>query len=117
VFLDAIPQAKRKSGTARPLLTLSPFQPVSRDFAFIVDQGVEADTVIHAARGADKTLIQSVEVFDVYAGKGIDPGKKSIAIAVTIQPHAHTLTDKDIESLSEKIIGQVTGKTGARLRA
>jgi phenylalanyl-tRNA synthetase beta chain len=117
IFLDAIPQPKKKPGTARPLLALSPFQPVSRDFAFIVDAGIEADAIIRAARGADKNLIQSVELFDIYAGKGIEPGKKSVAIAVTIQPREQTLTDKELEAVSEKIVGQVIGKTGGRLRA
>ncbi len=116
VFLDGIPAPKKKPATARPLLKLSPFQPVSRDFAFIVDASLEADAVVRAAKNADKTLIESVELFDIYDGKGIEPGKKSVAIAVTIQPREQTLTEKDLESVSEKIVGQVIGKTGGRLR-
>lgn len=116
VFLDSIPAA-RKKGSARPLLKLSPFQPVSRDFAFIVDKDVEADALIRAAKGVDKALVTEVSVFDIYAGKGIEDGKKSVAIAVTLQPQAQTLTDKDLETISEKIIGQVAAKTGAKLRA
>ncbi len=115
VFLDAIPQAKKK-GTARPLLSLSPFQPVSRDFAFLVDQAVEADTIIRAARAADKNLIAQVELFDVYAGKGVPEGRKSVAIAVTIQPQDKTLTDKELDDLGTRIVGQVIGKTGGQLR-
>jgi phenylalanyl-tRNA synthetase beta chain len=117
VFLDAIPQPKKKTGDARPLLQLSAFQPVSRDFAFIVDAGVEADAVVRAARAAHKTLITDVAVFDIYQGKGVDPDKKSIAIAVSLQPQDKTLTDAEIESLSKDIVNNVTAKTGAQLRS
>jgi phenylalanyl-tRNA synthetase beta chain len=117
VFLDALPQAKKKAGDARPLLQLSDLQPISRDFAFIVDAGVEADAVIRAARMAHKSLITAIEVFDVYQGKGVEPGKKSIAIAVSLQPQDKTLTDAEIESLSKDIVNNVTAKTGAQLRS
>ncbi|MDB5490455.1 MAG: pheT [Micavibrio sp.] len=117
VFLDAIPLPKKKAETARPLLTLSPFQPISRDFAFIVDAGLEVDNILRAARGADKNLIDTVSVFDVYQGKGVEAGKKSVAIAVTLQPKDKTLTDPEIEDISKKIIDSVAAKTGGTLRA
>ncbi len=116
VFLDAIPGAKKKSD-ARPLLQLSAFQPISRDFAFIVDANVEADAILRAARGAHKTLITDIQVFDVYQGKGVDPDKKSVAIAVTLQPQDKTLTDTEIEAISKDIVNNVTAKTGAALRS
>jgi phenylalanyl-tRNA synthetase beta chain len=115
VFLDAIPQPKRK-GSAKPLLQLPPFQPVNRDFAFIVDRKVEADSIIRAAKAADKSLIDRVELFDIYEGKGVEEGRKSVAIAVTIQPRERTLTDKELEDLSARIVQQVAGKTGGQLR-
>ncbi|HEY8190188.1 MAG TPA: phenylalanine--tRNA ligase subunit beta [Micavibrio sp.] len=117
VFLDAIPLQKKKGETARSLLQLSPFQPLSRDFAFIVDAALDADALIRAARSADKTLIGDVSVFDVYQGKGVEAGRKSVAIAVTLQPRDKTLTDKDIEDICNKIIANVTAKTGGQLRA
>ena len=116
IFLDAIPQPKKKPGTARSLLKIPPLQPVSRDFAFMVDDEVEAGAILRAARGTDKALIADAVLFDVYAGKGVAPGKKSVAITVTIQPREQTLTDKDLESLSDRIIGQVAAKTGGVLR-
>ncbi len=116
VFLDAIPQPKNKSA-AKPLLTLSPFQPLSRDFAFIVTANTEADVIIRAAKSADKNLISDIQVFDVYQGKGVEDGHKSVAIAVTLQPTDKTLTDADIEDISAKIIKGVTEKTGGKLRA
>src|ERR1700722_18146685 len=117
VILDRIPAAKQRPTRARPVLDLSPFQPVSRDFAFIVDRGVKAGDIVRAAQGVDKKLITDVTVFDVYEGKGIEEGKKSIAIAVTIQPREKTLTDQEIEAVAAKIVAEVTKKTGGTLRA
>ncbi len=72
VILDRIPEAKKKPTRAKPVLELSPFQPVSRDFAFIVDRAVKAGDIVRAAQGVDQKLITGVTVFDVYEGKGID---------------------------------------------
>src|SRR5207237_5875985 len=116
VILNRVP-AKQKSTRTKPLLELSPFQPVSRDFAFIVDRNVKSGDIVRAAQGADKKLITDVTVFDVYEGKGIDHGKKSIAIAVTIQPRQKTLTDQEIDAIGAKIVAEVTKKTGGTLRA
>lgn len=113
-FLNNAPQTKKKT-SARPLLTLSPFQPVERDFAFLVDEKTESDALMRAARSADK-MIDTIEVFDIYQGKGVEPGKKSVAINVIIQPKDKTLTDTDIESISKKIVETVAAKCGASLR-
>jgi phenylalanyl-tRNA synthetase beta chain len=116
VILDRIPDARAKPTRAKPSLELSPFQPVSRDFAFIVDRGVKAGDIVRAAQGAERKLIADVTVFDVYEGKGIDADKKSIAIAVTLQPREKTLTDQEIEAVAAKIVAEVTKKTGGALR-
>ena len=113
-FLNNAPAGKKR-GTAKPFLALSPFQPVSRDFAFLVDDKIEAENIIKAARSADK-MIDSIDVFDVYKGKGVEDGKKSIAINVTIQPNDKTLSDAEIDGISKKIIEAVVGKCGASLR-
>lgn len=117
VILDRIPDAKQKATRAKPLLELSAFQPVSRDFAFIVDRKVKSGDLVKAAAGVDKKLVTSVTVFDVYEGKGIDDDKKSVAIAVTIQPRDKTLTDQEIDAVAAKIVAEVTKKTGGTLRA
>jgi phenylalanyl-tRNA synthetase beta chain len=117
VILERIPDAKPKPTRAKPVLELSSFQPVSRDFAFIVDRGVKAGDIVRAAQGVDKKLISGVTVFDVYEGKGIEDGKKSVAIAVTIQPREKTLTDQEIDAVAAKIVTEVTKKTGGVLRA
>lgn len=116
VFLANVPLPK-KTGTAKPLLKPQPFQPLSRDFAFIVDADVSAESIIRLAAGAQRELIERVDVFDVYAGKGIEPGKKSIAITVILQPREKTLTDAEIESITNSIVKAVADKTGATLRA
>jgi phenylalanyl-tRNA synthetase beta chain len=116
VILDRIPAAKQKPTRAKPVLELSAFQPVSRDFAFIVDRAIKAGDMVRAAQGVDKKLITDVTVFDVYEGKGIDDGKKSIAIAVTLQPREKTMTDEEIDAVGAKIVAEVTKKTGGVLR-
>ncbi|MEK7244629.1 MAG: phenylalanine--tRNA ligase subunit beta, partial [Pseudomonadota bacterium] len=116
VFLDAIPWPKEGKGSARSFLKLSPFQPLSRDFAFVVDEDVAAESLVRAALGADKKLIVEVFVFDVFSGTGLPAGKKSIAIGVLLQPTDHTLTDAEIEEVEGKIIAAVAKTTGAVLR-
>jgi len=116
VILERIPAAKQKPTRAKPVLELSAFQPVARDFAFIVDRNVGAGDIVRAAQGVDKKLITDVTVFDVYEGKGIDETKKSIAIAVTIQPREKTMTDQEIDAVGTRIVAEVTKKTGGTLR-
>ncbi len=116
VILDRIPDAKQRPTRAKPALDLSPFQPVSRDFAFIVDRSVKASDVVRAAQSIDKKLITGVTVFDLYEGKGIDPDKKSIGIAVTLRPREKTLTDQEIDAVAARIVAEVTKKTGGTLR-
>lgn len=117
VILEKIPEPKARPTRAKPLLDLSPFQPVERDFSFVVDRTVKAADLVRAAQNVDKRLISNVVVFDVYEGKGIDPGKKSIAIAVTIQPREKTMTDAEIEALAGKIVAEVSKRTGGVLRS
>jgi phenylalanyl-tRNA synthetase beta chain len=117
VILDRIPEPKHRAMRTKPKLELSPFQPVQRDFAFVLDRSVAAETVVRAAESAERNLISAVEVFDLYEGKGIEPGKKSIAISVTLQPRDKTLTDTEIEAVAAKIVAEVTKRTGATLRA
>ncbi|HXI06601.1 MAG: phenylalanine--tRNA ligase subunit beta [Bradyrhizobium sp.] len=117
VILDRIPEAKQKATRARPVLELPAFQPVSRDFAFIVGREVKAGDLVRAAQGVDKKLITDVTVFDLYEGKGIDPDKKSLAIAVTIQPREKTMTDQEIDAVAARIVAEISRKTGGTLRA
>jgi phenylalanyl-tRNA synthetase beta chain len=117
VLLDAIPQPKVKAGPQRPPLKASAFQPVERDFAFLVAADQPAEKLIRAARGADKALVQNVSLFDLYEGERIEAGKKSVAISVTLQSADRTLTDAEIEAASQKIVAAVAKATGAVLRS
>ena len=107
--------------TTRPALNASSLQPVERDFAFVVDKGVEALTLVNAAAGADKALIDSVRVFDQFTGEKAEAqmgaGKKSIAITARLQPRDKTLTDAEIEAVSAKIVEKVAKATGGVLRS
>jgi phenylalanyl-tRNA synthetase beta chain len=117
VILENIPQPKARATRARPVLELSPFQPVERDFAFVVDRTVKAADILRATQSVDRKLITNVTVFDVYEGEGIEPGKKSIAITVTLQPREKTMTDAEIEAVAAKIVAEVGKRTGGVLRA
>jgi phenylalanyl-tRNA synthetase beta chain len=116
VILDKIPEPKAKATRAKPALELSPFQPVERDFAFVVDRTVKAADILRATQSVDRKLISNVTVFDVYEGQGIDPGKKSIAIAVTLQPREKTMTDQEIDAIAAKIVAEVGKRAGGVLR-
>ena len=111
--LDAIAEPKRRRRAAPELPS---FQPVRRDFAFLVDSGVTADAVLRAARGAERTLIAGVSLFDVYEGDKLPAGKKSLAVEVVFQPRERTLTDAEIEAACQKVIAAVVKATGATLR-
>ena len=117
VILENIPQPKARATRARPVLELSPFQPVERDFAFVVDRTVKAADILRATQSVDRKLITNVTVFDVYEGEGIEPGKKSIAITVTLQPREKTMTDAEIDAVAAKIVAEVGKRTGGVLRA
>lgn len=115
IDLNALP-AQRRKATTRPALEQSDLLSVTRDFAFLLEGDVAAGDVVRAASTADKALISNVRVFDVFEGEGVAQGKKSLAIEVTLQPREKTLTDQEIEGVSEKIVGAVVKATGGELR-
>ncbi|MFP4313724.1 MAG: phenylalanine--tRNA ligase subunit beta [Alphaproteobacteria bacterium] len=115
IFLGNIPAPKKK-GTEKSLLHLNPLQPLSKDFAFIVDESTKAEDLIRAAKTADKKLIKDAYIFDVYQGKGVEEGKKSLALNITIQPEDKTLTDEDIEGIMSAVIENIGAKCGGVLR-
>ncbi len=114
IFTESLPPLKERKST-RATLTLNPLQPVTRDFAFLVSNDLPAEQIVKAARNVDKNLIADVTIFDVYAGKGVEPGHRSLAFTVTLQPAGETLTDAAIENVSKNIVTAVT-KLGAQLR-
>ncbi|MDX2485238.1 MAG: phenylalanine--tRNA ligase subunit beta [Pseudodonghicola sp.] len=115
IWPDQVPMP-RKSGATRPALELRDLQAVERDFAFVVDAGVEALTLVNAASGADKALIEQVRVFDEFIGGSLGEGKKSLALSVRLQPRDKTLTEAEIEAVGKKIVEKVAKATGGILR-
>ncbi|MBT4487867.1 MAG: phenylalanine--tRNA ligase subunit beta, partial [Rhodospirillaceae bacterium] len=116
VFIENAPPPKAKASRNRDKLLVSDLPSVQRDFAFVVDQDTAAEAVLRAAKGADKTFIGEVNVFDIYSGKGIEDGKKSVAITARLEPTDTTLTDPEIEAIAAKIVAAVEKATGAVLR-
>ena len=115
IFLDAVPEPRR-TDTAKPVLRLETTQPLTRDFAFVVDRAVPADKLVKTIKGVDKALIRAVTVFDVFEDDRLGTGKKSLALTVTLQPTDRALTDTEIEALSLRLITAATKATGATLR-
>jgi phenylalanyl-tRNA synthetase beta chain len=116
IFYENIPLPK-KVKVSRPMLKLSPLQAVTREFAFLVDETTPAEKIVQIAKLSNKDLIKDVLIFDIYKGKNIPNGKKSIAIKVTIQPHTETLTDEDLEKISSDLINLIDLKLSGSLRS
>jgi phenylalanyl-tRNA synthetase beta chain len=113
LILDAIADPKRRR---RAPPDLPAFQPVSRDFAFVVQKSVAAEAVLRAARQSDRALIARIGLFDVYEGDKLAEGFRSLGVEVVFQPKERTLTDQEIEAACTKIVEAVTKATGAYLR-
>jgi phenylalanyl-tRNA synthetase beta chain len=115
IVLDAVPEPRGKATKARGPAVLAPLMPLTRDFAFVIEDGKPAGELVRAVAGADKALVTEVRVFDVYRGAGVADGMKSVALEVVIQPREATLTEAEIEALSARVVA-AAGKTGAVLR-
>ncbi len=116
VLLDNIPAPRESAGKGRKKLELSQLQPLDKDLAFVVDKTVKAADIIAAAKNADRDYITDVRLFDIYEGENLPAGKKSVAIAFTMQPKDKTFTDQEIENMMNKVIVDVSKKTGGELR-
>ncbi|GAA0646897.1 phenylalanine--tRNA ligase subunit beta [Brevundimonas lenta] len=116
IVLDAVPEPRGKASKARGAANLANLMPLTRDFAFVVEDGKATGDLVRAVAGADKALIADVRVFDVYRGAGVPEGHKSVALEVVIQPVEATLTEAEIEALSAKVVAAAS-KTGGQLRS
>ena len=117
IFLDNIPDSKKKIREAKPQFIYYDYQKVVRDFAFVIDEKYSSGEIINLVKKIDKELIKNVKIFDVYQGENISSGKKSIAFNVTLEPKNKTLSESDIDDVSKKIISTVQKITGATLRS
>jgi len=117
IFLDNIPESRKKIREAKPQFVVFDYQKVVRDFAFVIDEKYSSGEIISLVKKINKELIKEVKIFDIYQGDNITPGKKSIAFNVTLEPKDKTLSEKDIDEVSKKIISTVQETTGATLRS
>lgn len=95
---------------------LSPFPPVTRDIALVVDEDIRAQDVVACLKGAAPGFVRNIQLFDVYIGKGVERGKKSVACRVVMQDTDRTLADAEVEAALVQILGAVQAALGARLR-
>ena len=118
IVLDSVPEPKARAGATKSkgVADLPNLMPLTRDFAFVVEDDKAAGDLVRAVQGADKTLIAEVRVFDVYRGAGVPEGSKSVALEVVVQPREATLTEVEIEALSARVVA-AAGKLGATLRS
>jgi len=117
IFLDNIPESRKKIREVKPQFFVSDYQKVVRDFAFVIDEKYSSGEIISLVKKIDKELIKTVKIFDIYQGESFGDGKKSIAFNVILEPKDKTLSDKDIDQISKKIISTVQESTGATLRS
>jgi len=117
IFLNNVPESRKKIRETKPQFAVSDYQKVVRDFAFAIDEKYSSGEIIALVKKIDKQLIKAVKIFDVYQGDNIETGKKSIAFSVTLEPKDKTLSENDIEQISKTIISEVQKITGAILRS
>jgi len=114
LFLDAIP-AKRKTGFMRAPYAPPALQAVTRDFAFIVPEALEAEKLVRAVKGADKKAIVDARLFDMFTGVGVEPGSKSLAVEITLQPGEKSFTEEELNAISASVV-KAAEKLGGVLR-
>ncbi|WP_176596888.1 MULTISPECIES: phenylalanine--tRNA ligase subunit beta [Sphingobium] len=115
IFLDAIPP-KRASGFMRAPYAPPALQAVKRDFAFVIDQAVDADALVRAVRNADKKAIVDARLFDLFVGPGVEEGKKSLAVEITLQPGEKSFSQEELDAISAAVV-KAAEKLGGTLRA
>ncbi len=114
IYLDAVPQ-KRTGGHMRAAYAPPALQEVTRDFAFLVPEELEADRLLRAVRGADKGAILDAWLFDLFTGQGVAEGRKSLAVEIRLQPGEKSFTEDELTAISERVVAAAE-KLGASLR-
>jgi phenylalanyl-tRNA synthetase beta chain len=94
----------------------SRFPAIQRDIAVVVDEGVTAAEVLAVIRDSAGALLEDLQVFDVYRGKGIEAGRKSLAMSLILQDSSRTLTDEETETVMTRVLGALSSRLGAQLR-
>jgi phenylalanyl-tRNA synthetase beta chain len=117
IFLKNIPKPNKKLRISKKNYIASDFQKSERDFAFVIDKAFEVEKLENIIKKIDNNIIKEVMTFDVFEGQNIPKEKKSVAINVVIQSQDKTLTEVDLDQISQKIIITVKEKTGATIRS
>ncbi len=117
IFLKNIPEPNKKIRQTKKSFQPSDFQKSQRDFAFVIDKIFKIGLLEKIIKEIDSSIIQDVTTFDIYEGENIPKDKKSVAINVTLQSTNKTLSEKDLDQISKKIIDIVKEKTGAIIRS
>ena len=117
IFLDNLVNYKSKNKKIKSKINISDFQKSERDFAFVINKSFKSQDLVEVIVNVDRSLIQKVQIFDVYEGENIPLDKKSIALSVTIQSSIKTLDEQDLNQITKKIISTVEKKTGAKIRS
>jgi phenylalanyl-tRNA synthetase beta chain len=117
IFLKNIPKPNKKVRVSKKNYITSDFQKSERDFAFVIDKFFKVGELENIIKKIDDNIIKKVITFDVFEGQNIPEGKKSVAINIVIQSQDKTLTESDLDQISQKIINTVKEKTGATIRS
>ena len=117
IFLKNIPEPNKKIRLTKKSFQSSDFQKSERDFAFIIDKSLKIGLLEKIIKEIDSNIIQEVITFDVYEGDNIPKDKKSVAVNIILQASDKTLSEKDLDQISKKIIDVVKEKTGAIIRS
>ena len=117
IFLKNIPESRKKQRIIKNNYVVSDFQKSERDFAFVIDKTFKVVEIEKIINEVDSSIIKNVSVFDIFEGKNLPEGKKSVAINVTIQAMDRTLSENDLNEVSKRIINKVKEKTGATIRS
>jgi phenylalanyl-tRNA synthetase beta chain len=96
--------------------SLAKFPSVRRDISIILNRSIESALLINIVKEIGKDLVESVKLFDVYQGKQILPQEKALALGINYRSKERTLTDDEVNTIHEEVIGEIRRQTGGRLR-
>jgi phenylalanyl-tRNA synthetase beta chain len=116
VFLFELDQNLMLNKRISVFRSLSKYPSVRRDLALIVNEEVSASELINCIKKSGETVLQDVIIFDVYRGKGIEEGKKSIALSLVIQDDKQTLTDSEVDAIVSRLLLLLANEKNAKLR-
>ena len=116
VFLFELDQNQLLNKRIPVFKPLSKYPSVRRDLALIVKENIQANDIINCVQETNEPTLQDVAIFDVYRGKGVEEGYKSIALSIILQNTTQTLTESEIDAILNKLLEQLTNKISAKLR-